>query len=90
MTVTHVEETCTEVDTRHVGRDVIDELSIGDVDASLAAEDHRLAVDRRDEGTASEDSSTGRAHEELVDGEGGDELHDPEGDRETDSLADIR
>lgn len=85
----HVEEAGAEVDARDVGRDVVDELAVGDVDASLAAQNHRLAVNGGNERATSENTRASRAYEELVDREGGDELHDPEGDGQSDSLADI-
>lgn len=87
---THMEEAGAEVDARDVGRDVVDELAVGDDRPRLAAEDEAPAVDSGDERTASEDSRSGRPDEKLVDREGRDDLHDPQGKREPDAEPDVR
>lgn len=54
-------ETSRKIDSRDVGRDVIDELAIGDGDSGFTGESKRTFVDGRDERRTSEYTGASRA-----------------------------
>jgi len=86
--VRHVEEPSAEVDTAHVGADVVDESTVGDDGARFARKDQRLPVQRRDQGRSSEHTCAGRVLEERMKAERGGDLHAPQAKREADADAD--
>jgi hypothetical protein len=86
----HVEELSSKVDTRDVGGDVVDELSVGVDMASTSGEGDGFVVDRGDQTRTQQNTGAHGAVKEVVHGERCESLKEEEAEGETDALLDRR
>ena len=87
---THVKEVGSEVDTRNVSGDVIDQFSIGMNMASPSGESESLIVDRGDKSCAQQDASTRGTVEKVTHSKRRQNLEEEETKCETDAILDWR
>lgn len=85
-----MEEIASEVNTRNVSGDVIDQFSVGVNVSSTSGERKSLVVDRGDQPCAQQDAGTGCAVEEVVQSERGQNLEEEETKGVTDAAFEWR
>ena len=80
-----MEELGSEVDTRNVSGDVVDQFPVGVDMPGTSGERESLVVDRGDQPRTQQDTSTSSAVEKVVQSKRGQNLKKEEAERETDA-----